>query len=157
LLFLLYINDLALAIGKNARPILYADDTSIIIVNPNPLPFVNNVNETFTAITTWFKTNQLSLNLDKTTFLQFRTKNSKKLDFNVSLSKDLTSKKSSIKFVGLFIDETLTWKSHITYLSKRLGSACYAIRTIASDLSTDILTMVYYAYVHSLLSYGIIF
>jgi len=148
---------LALAIGKNARPILYADDTSIIIVNPNPLPFVNNVNETFTAITTWFKTNQLSLNLDKTTFLQFRTKNSKKLDFNVSLSKDLTSKKSSIKFVGLFIDETLTWKSHITYLSKRLGSACYAIRTIASDLSTDILTMVYYAYVHSLLSYGIIF
>jgi hypothetical protein len=104
------------------------------------------------AITTWFKINQLSLNLDKTIFLQFRTKNSQKLDFNVSSSKDLIPKKSSIKFLGLLIDETLTWKSHITYLSKRLGSACYAIRTIASDLSTDILTMVYYAYVHSLMS-----
>jgi len=108
LLFLLYINDLPLAIGKNAKPILYADDTSIIIVNPNPSPFVNNINETLTAITTWFKTNQLSLNLDKTTFLQFRTKNSKKLDFNILLSKDLTSKKSSIKFLGLFIDEINT-------------------------------------------------
>ena len=97
-----------LAIGKNARPILYADDTSIIIVNSNPSPFVNNVNETLTAINTWFKTNQLSLNLDKTTFLQFRTKNSKKLDFNILLSKDLTSKKSSIKFLGLFIDEINT-------------------------------------------------
>jgi hypothetical protein len=44
LLFLLYINDLPRAMGKNARPILYANDTSIIIVNPNPTPFVNNVN-----------------------------------------------------------------------------------------------------------------
>jgi len=88
LLLLLYINDLPLAIGKNARPILYADDTSIIIVNPNPSPFANNINETLTAVNTWFKTNQLSLNLDKTTFLQFRTKNSQKLDFNILLSKD---------------------------------------------------------------------
>ena len=110
------------------------------------------------AINTWFKTNHLSLNLDKTTFLQFCTKNSKKLDFNILLSKDqIKKKKSSIKFLGLFIDETLTWKSHITYLSKRLGSTCYAIRTIASDLSTDIFKTVYYAYVHSLMSYGIIF
>jgi len=57
LIFLLYINDLSLAIGKNARPILYADNTNIIIVNLNPSPFVNNVNETLTAINTWFKTN----------------------------------------------------------------------------------------------------
>jgi hypothetical protein len=49
---MLYINDLPLAMGKNARPILYADDTSIIIVNPSPIPFVNNVNETLMAITT---------------------------------------------------------------------------------------------------------
>jgi hypothetical protein len=41
--------------------------------------------------------------------------------------------------------------------SERLGSACYALRAITPDLSTDILKMVYYAYVHSLMSYGIIF
>jgi hypothetical protein len=51
--------------------------------------------------------------------------------------------------------KVLTWKSHITRLSKRLGSACCAIRTITSDMSTDILNMVYYAYVHSLI-YGVI-
>ena len=43
------------------------------------------------------------------------------------------------------------------HLSKRLGSACYVLRAITPDLSTDILKIVYYAYVHSLLSYGIIF
>jgi hypothetical protein len=156
LLFLLYINDLPLATG-NAKPILYADDTSIIIVNPDPTPFVNEAYETYMALTTWFEVNQLSLNSDKTTFLQFRTKSSQKLEFNTSLLKDLIPQKSGIKFLGLFVDETLTWESHITYLSKRLGSACYAIRTIASYLPTHILKVVYHAYVHSLMSYGIIF
>jgi hypothetical protein len=156
LLFLLYINDLPLATG-NAKPILYADDTSSIIVNPNPAPFVNDAYETYMALTTWFKVNQLSLNLDKTTFLQFCTKNSQKLEFNTSLLKDLIPQKSSIKFLGLFFDETLTWESHITYLSKRLGLTCYAIRTVASDLPKYILKVAYHAYIYSLMSYGIIF
>jgi hypothetical protein len=147
LLFLLYINDLTLATG-NARPILCADDTSIIIVDPKPAPFVNNAYETYMVLTTWFKVNQLSLNPDKTTFLQFRTKNSQKLELNTSLLKDLIRQKSSIKFLGLFIGETLTWESHITYLSKRLGSACYAIRAIASDLPTYICS-----FIHSLFTF----
>jgi hypothetical protein len=66
-------------------------------------------------------------------------------------------KKSNIKFLGLLLNETLTWRSHITDLSKRLGSACYALRAITPDLSTDILKMVYFAYIHSLMSYSIIF
>ena len=35
LLFIIYINDLSLNIGKLANPILFADDTSIIITNTN--------------------------------------------------------------------------------------------------------------------------
>jgi hypothetical protein len=73
------------------------------------------------------------------------------------LSKVQIPQKANIKFLGLLIDETLSWKSHITHLSKRLGSACYALRAGTPDLLTDILKMVYYAYVHSLMSYGIIF
>jgi len=36
LLFLIYINDISLSISKLANPILFADDTSIIISNTNP-------------------------------------------------------------------------------------------------------------------------
>jgi hypothetical protein len=109
------------------------------------------------AVTTWFNNNQLLLNLDKTTYLQFRTKNSQKLDFNISLSKVQISHKTNIKFLGLLIDETMSWKSHITHLSKWLGSACYALTAITPGLLTDILKMAYYANVHSLMSYCIIF
>jgi len=44
LLFLIYINDLSLTISKLANPILFANDTSIIISNTNPGKFKNNIN-----------------------------------------------------------------------------------------------------------------
>jgi hypothetical protein len=46
LLFLLYINDLHSVTAKNAKLVLYADDTSFIITNPSPSEFAINLNKT---------------------------------------------------------------------------------------------------------------
>jgi hypothetical protein len=43
LLFLIYINDFPLSINKIAKPILFADDTSIIISNINPEKLKSNI------------------------------------------------------------------------------------------------------------------
>ena len=45
LLFLLYINDLPQITNENSKIVLFADDTSIIITNPNPLNFEKSVNK----------------------------------------------------------------------------------------------------------------
>jgi hypothetical protein len=45
LLFLLYINDLPQITNENPKIILYADDTILIIANPNPTHFENKVNK----------------------------------------------------------------------------------------------------------------
>jgi len=74
LLFLIYINDFPLSINKLASSILFADDTSIIISNMNPDEFKKNINSVMTEITNWFQSNLLTLNLNKTIFLQFLTK-----------------------------------------------------------------------------------
>ena len=47
---------------------MYADDTSMIITNYNPLAFRNNINEYFREINEWFQGNLLSLNYDNTYF-----------------------------------------------------------------------------------------
>jgi hypothetical protein len=78
LLFLIYINDLSLTISKLAKPILFADDTSIIISNTNPEEFKNNINSVMTETINWFQSNLLTLNCNKTHFLQFLTKNKMK-------------------------------------------------------------------------------
>ena len=53
---------------------MYVKDTSIIITNSSPLAFRNNNNEVFKEINECFQGNLLSLNYDKTYFLQFVTK-----------------------------------------------------------------------------------
>ena len=63
----------------------------------------------------------------------------------------------SLKFLGLTIDTTLTWKHHTGELTSRLNKACYAIRSIKPFMSIDVLRSTYFSYAHSIISYGIIF
>ena len=63
----------------------------------------------------------------------------------------------SLKFLGLTIETLLTWKYHIGDLTSRLNKACYAIRSIKPFMSLDVLRSTYFSYVHSIISYGIIF
>jgi len=55
--------------------VLFMDDTSIIITDTNKLDFNINVNQTFQDINTWFNVNLLTLNFNKTQYLELRTKN----------------------------------------------------------------------------------
>jgi hypothetical protein len=63
----------------------------------------------------------------------------------------------NIKFLGLVIDSTLSWKEHISQRAIKMSSAGYAIRALALIMSQKSLLMTYYAYAHSIMSYGIIF
>jgi hypothetical protein len=56
--------------------VLYAVDTSIIITDKNKLKFKINLKQIFKQINTWFNTNLLTVNLKKTQYLEFRTRNS---------------------------------------------------------------------------------
>jgi len=55
------------------------------------------------------------------------------------------------------VDDTLTWNNHIDQLIARLNSACYAIRAVNAMLSRKGLKMLYFLYVHSIISYVMIF
>jgi hypothetical protein len=157
LLFLLYINDLPTAIAKNAKLVLYADDTSLIITSPNYTEFVTKLNNVLDVAHEWFKSNLLFLNLSKTTYLQFLTKNRQKLDLNITLRNNQITSSTNTKFLGLTIEETLSWKCHTNHILSKLSSACYAIRVITPLMTDDTLKMIYYSYVHSIITYGIIF
>jgi len=63
----------------------------------------------------------------------------------------------SLKFLGLTIDTTFTWKQLISELTTRLNKACYAVRPIKPFMSLDVLRSTYFSYVHSIITYGIIF
>jgi hypothetical protein len=75
LVFLIYTNDLPPTLNTSSNPILFADDTSVIISNTNLDDFCTISNKFFSQIRKWFSANKLSLNLDKTNVIKFTTKN----------------------------------------------------------------------------------
>jgi len=71
-------------------------------------------------LSNWFRSNLLTLNYDKTYFLQFLTKKQKEIQ-QVAISNSLITNIKSTKFLGLIIDSTLSWKDRITELTPKLN------------------------------------
>jgi glutathionyl-hydroquinone reductase len=83
LLFLIYVNDLPKTVNNTTVPILFTDDTSIIVKSPNSKDFQTNMVTAFNCVNKWFKVNLLSISIDKTHYIQFKTKNKPTLDINI--------------------------------------------------------------------------
>jgi len=95
---------------KHANPILFADETSVIISSSNENEFKNTLNLVMNKIVNWCRTNSLTINIEKTQFMQFYTNHHKKLDFQISAYDLIITNATSIKFLGLQLDNKLTWK-----------------------------------------------
>jgi hypothetical protein len=63
LLFLIYINDFPLSVKIIGIPILFADDTSIIVSNSNPEKFISNINLVLNETIMWFNSNFFNIKL----------------------------------------------------------------------------------------------
>jgi hypothetical protein len=99
----LYINDLPKLISDISKPVLFAEDTSIIVSDADPMKFKLSINKIFKEINIWFQSNLLSLNYGKTYFLQLLTKNSHTLDTQVSYVNKQITNSLNITFLGLNI------------------------------------------------------
>jgi hypothetical protein len=75
LMFLIYINDLPKIINKEYSMVLYADDASLLITDPNKKDFEANLNRTFGKLNNWFHANLLTLDFQKRQYLEFRVRN----------------------------------------------------------------------------------
>ena len=119
LLFLLYINDLP-NISKVLDFYLFADDTNIYCEanTLQELQFI--INRELKELRTWLIVNRLSLNIDKTNFVIFHPYNKPlKQRITLKLHKNAISEKESVKYLGIMIDSSLTWKTHIDKISKK--------------------------------------
>jgi hypothetical protein len=84
-------------------------------------------NIVFQQINKWYEAYFMSLNLDKTHFIHFMNKNADTTDTCIKYN---ISNITNTKFLGLFINDTFSWKTHIKYIMPKLSSACYAMRPV---------------------------
>jgi environmental stress-induced protein Ves len=108
LFFLLSINDLPNITADPLKPVLFAADTSVIIANLIPSKFKEDINDIIDDKNDWFRSNSLSLNFDKTDFVQFRPKNRYETNVKITCDNKLIKETKNIKFLGLNIDSSLS-------------------------------------------------
>jgi hypothetical protein len=103
------------------------------------------------------ETNLLSLNLNKTYFMQFSSKTNYAPKVNVSHKSNLILSVELTKFLGLSLDSSLSWKPHIDQLTSKLNSAYYIITSLKLLIPLETLRLIYFSSFHSIISYSIIF
>jgi len=99
-------------------------------MSPNKENFETKIDNIFGDINNGFKVNQLILNYNKTHYLQFNTKNSWDYDLKLHYQDNYIKSSSNTKFLGLIIDDSLSWKAHIDQMMSKLNTACFVIQTI---------------------------
>jgi hypothetical protein len=157
LLFLIYVNDLPKTVNDKTVPILFADDTSIIVKCPNLKDFQTNMVTAFNCVNKWFKVSLLSINVDKTDYIQFKTKNKPTLDINIICNDNLITPVLNIKFLGIYIHDSIDWSCHVEYIIPKLSSACYMMRSIKPFMLLSTLKTIYYSYFNVIINYGLPF
>ncbi len=99
--------------------------------------------------------NGLSINPNKTKFMIFKQKQLKyKMDDKIETTrKDIIHKVTDHKYLGLVIDENLTFETHINKVIEKILPAVNILAKLKHYLPSHILLNIYYAHVHSHLNY----
>ena len=156
LLFLIYINDMHRAVNFSTV-YHFADDTNLVYHHKNPKLLRKHMNKDLSSLFTWLCANRLSLNVSKTEFIIFRPPKTKLPDrVTLSLNGVKIFESPKIKYLGVILDNKLSWKFHIFELRKKLNRAIgmlYKLRRIKCN--KRILLSLYFSIFQSHLTYGI--
>ena len=155
LLFLLYINDLQNSL-KFAKSSHFADDTCLTYSNKNPKTLESNLNYDLKNLTQWIRANRLSLNVDMTKLLIFKSKYNKNQyeDMIIKLLGVRLISSTSVKYLGIHINHNLSWKYHIKEMNAKLSRTNGIISKLRHYVPKKTMVSVYYALFYSHMTYG---
>lgn len=176
-LFLIYINDLCNLKLYNANIFSYADDTAIVFTGGSWDSVKIDAEQGLAKVAIWLNNNLLTLNTTKTNFICYSIYKNKQPNNNFSIKIHTCNNKfnncncSSIdkvtqtKYLGVIIDQHLTWYSHIEQVSSRVRKLIWIFKSLRHilprklsdhhDSSRNLLNEMYVALVQSILGYCI--
>ena len=139
---------------------MFADDTTILYSHKDINSKINLINEELNEVSNWFKANKLSGIASKTNYMILGTPHmtSTKIreDFDVTLNNTALERVKFTKFLGVIIDECLTWKNHIDCIAKTVSRNIGVMNKLKHSIPARILHSLYCTLILPYLSYGIL-
>ena len=145
-------NHVSLRINSLAEPILFADDTGVLISNSNLTEFSTTANLILARMIEWFSASRLVSNLEKTNVLKFVTNNLPYCAMTIGHKDKYIQEAVHLKFLGIQIN----WKNHIDQIIPKLSAAGYMVKQMYYICNNDTFRSIYFACFHSIASHGII-
>ena len=159
LLFILYVNDIIHA-SNVLDFLLFADDTTITYSHKDINRNISIVNKELSEVGNWFKANKLSVNASKTNYMILGTPHMTlsrvRDDLTLVLNNTSLERVKCTKFLGVLIDECLTWKNHIDCISKTISRNIGVMNKLKYSIPTRILYTLYCTLILPYINYGIL-
>lgn len=138
LLFLVYINDLYLHVNCDFIN-LFADDTLLMCCSSNLSDAINKMNVALGNVSQYLQINKLKLNVSKSKAVIFTTNYKYSTidlnNFNIKVNDDSVDIVNGIKYLGCILDNTLSFKTHVEYIHKKISKKLFFFSRIASNLT----------------------
>ena len=145
--------------------ILFADDTTILFSSDDICSETNKINKELSEISNWFRTNKLSVNASKTNYMIMgtpkmammnNTAGNESENFDIILDNVKLARVNNTKFLGVIIDENLTWKNHIDGITKTISRNIGMMNKLKFFVPEPILRTLYCSLVLPYINYGIL-
>ena len=159
-LFLIYINDLPNCCSVLAFRI-FADDTNVFASARDLRSLEQLINNELKEVKHWCNANKLSINFSKTNFMIVKSPRKKDLAVNIKIesedvTKSLLERKDRVKYLGVHLDDTVSFKHHISYVASRISRSNGIIAKLRHFLTLSQLRQLYYTIIYPYISYAIL-
>ena len=153
LLFLIYINDLPSCTSK-LNSILFADDTTLYTSSKDVNHLCADLSSELLLVEEWLLSNRLTLNTKKTYYMIFSQRRVP-TDTRVTIGSKVIDRQSSGKFLGVILDDKLTFRNHIEHVTKKVSKLCGLFFKLKHMFPSYILIKLYYSLIYPYLTYCI--
>ncbi len=135
-----------------ANCILYADDTCILIAEPDMRTALTTASLCFGLYSIWFCNNMLALNAKKSNCMFFNCQ--RNLPDVIKFDVHTVQRTDCVKFLGYFIDSKFKWDKHVQFVTDKLAK-CIGMLRLCKFLPQSCLLSMYNAYALPYLTNGI--
>ena len=138
--------------------VVYADDTNHIIRSNTLTDAIIKAREGLTQMQSWSSDNNLKINLSKSTFMQFHTKqNYPQLTPLFKIDHQIIQYSTNTKFLGLNIADTFDWSNHCNAICSKLRLCIFLLKSLKGKVPAPLLRTIYYGHFYAHVQYGVIF
>ena len=139
---------------KKLCPYFFADDSNLFLNGKDIIQLEQELNEILANISEWLKVNKLSLNVKKTHYMIFSNKKAKERpSIQLKIDGETLSEVKKTKFLGVVIDNKLSWKDHVNYISGKIARGIGILIKARKFINKDALVTLYYSFIYPYLLY----